>query len=365
MRQANSTTRTRGAEILQQGRERSWSSLKRSSLKSEVGGSGPGQGSVNGSHALSRFSIPRSKIIEKNGVGSCTPGVRHVLDHVREAGNIMGTGSQSIAPHDKNDVENISHVGIVPRERSHGADPLHLARQEGIRRRRPSMDTNLHSSSNENRHIASTNDDPPCPISPMTMTPTKPIHRKISTEHEQAQALLNDTKERFSARGIDQSGSGVSGVPQVSSSLAGGGGVRDIQAAVERDKPQKPLGFQLVLHRIQSESEYNSIRSSPVTPHLSQRTGIVTGITPNAAMLSISSRKKRTKMRKISSRENLAAISGRHYHVLVVDDSGMVSTLSLLPSVPPLPLLVSHTNEHNPIFVLMSCLSMLYSHEKC
>ena len=361
MRQANSTTRSSGAEILHQGRERS-----RTSFQSEVGESGQGQGSVNGSHALSRVSIPspkiieNRKIIEKYGVGSYTPEVQHVLGHVREARNIIGIGGQKNDPHNHNNEENISHVGIIPRERPHGADPLHLVRQEGIPaseiqfvqepRRRPSMDKNLHSSSNQNRHISTTNEDPLCPISPMTMTPTKPIHRKTSTEHEQVQALLNDTKERFSARGFDQSGSGVRGVHQVPSSLAGGGGVRDIQVAVERDKPQRPFGFQVVLDRIQSESESDAIRSSPVTPDLSPHPGIVTGITPNAAMLSISSRKKRTTMRKISSRENLATISGRHYHVLVVDDSGMVSSL-LLPSVrPPSPPPLFTYVQSNPCF---------------
>ena len=358
MRQANSTTRSSGAEILHQGRERS-----RTSFQSEVGESGQGQGSVNGSHALSRVSIPspkiieNRKIIEKYGVGSYTPEVQHVLGHVREARNIIGIGGQKNDPHNHNNEENISHVGIIPRERPHGADPLHLVRQEGIPaseiqfvqepRRRPSMDKNLHSSSNQNRHISTTNEDPLSPISPMTMTPTKPIHRKTSTEQEQVQLLLNDTKERFSAEGIDQSGSGVSGAPPVPSSLAGGGGVRDIQAAVERDKPQKPPGFQLALDRIPSESECNSIRSSPVTPDLIPHAGIVTGITPNAAMLSISSRKKRTKMRKLSSRENLASISGRHYHVLVVDDSGMVSSLPFpSQSTPLLPFTSSHIHTN-------------------
>ena len=358
MRQANSTTRSRGAEILHRCREKS-------SFRSDVGGRS-GQGSVNGSHAPSRASHVSSP--SPHGIGSCTPDVQHALDHAHDEGSSRGGGGRSIGSCDHNNGVNGSYKSSGTR--SVGADILRLARRESIRarevqsvqqesKRRASVGKNFRSSSsNQNRPISTTNDDP---ISPMTMSPTKPIHRKTFTEHVQVQVLLHHTKERISTGENDQSGQGVSGVPQVPSSLAGGGGVRDIQAALERerDKPQKPPGFQLVLDRIPSESESDAIHSPPATtdpsPHalishdeaLGLPRSIVNGITPNTAVVAASPRKK-SKMRKLScSKDNLSPLSGRHYHVLVVDDSGMVSSLPFpSQSTPLLPFTSSHIHTN-------------------
>ena len=311
------------------------------------GGSGPG--SVNSSHAPSRYSSPGM-----HGIGSCTPEVRLALDHAQEEGSSRGGGGRSIGSSDRNNSVNGSYNSSGGR--AVGADALRLARRESIRarevqaERRASVGKNFHSSSkNQNRHISTTNNDP---ISPMTMSPTKPIHRKTFTEYEKVHA----TKEKISTGENDQSGQGVSGVPQVPSSLAGGGGVRDIQAAIERDKPQKPLGFELVLDRIQSESESSAIHSPPdPSPHaqisqdeaLDLLQSIVNGITPNTAVVAASPRKK-SKMRKLScSKDNLSPLSGRHYHVLVVDDSGMVSSLPFpSQSTPLLPFTSSHIHTN-------------------
>ena len=103
--------------------------------------------------------------------------------------------------------------------------------------------------------------------------------------------------------------------------MADGGGA-GVQVTTEREKLEKP-GFQSVLQRIQSEEENSAFHSASPSP------GLV--VTP--ALL----KKSRSKMRKLSSKDNLAAM-GSHYHVLVVDDSLMVSqSLIPLPAFPTLP----------------------------
>ena len=285
-------------------------------------------------------------------------GAGSVQKDACDSGSIKGAGS--IGSHDHNDGSSIVHGG-GGRERSREAGLLRLARQDSIRsrdsepplhrtiaarghastvsllrraregqpswgnNRRASVDKNHGSSANVNHFSSATGDVmSPSPsvsildlISPMSLSPGKPTHRKTTIERPP--------------------------------SLAGGGGVCDIQVAGGKEKLEKPVGFHSMLPRIsQSEEEHSAFHSSssinPCAPianasadiSCSFRTGsdplgipinLVSGI---PGLVSTPPVKK--KMRKLSSRDNLVGGMGKRYHVLVVDDSGMVKNLIPLPS---------------------------------
>ena len=326
-----SSTRSRVADLLHRGRVTPF----------RLSAGGPGPESVCSHPSL--VASPKSS--GKHGYGSDVSEVRHALLPV----SIREVRSGSIGSPEHNDG---SSYGVID-ARTFGADSLRQARRENIRareeaqslqasKRRATMDKNLRLSSNGNWSIPAAKEDS---ISPMTMSPLKPIHRKKIIAKD-VSPLVNDRKTMLSVEGNDQSGVGGTGIQQIPSSLAGGGGVRDIQAAVEWDKEKhpKPRGFQSMLDPVQSVEEHSAFRSSaspsPHVPVVIGRSSLadisssfvsnadspintVTGIN-NAGLISIPSplKKNRVSKRK-STKSDLAAIVRPRYHVLMVDDSAM------------------------------------------